>query len=202
MLDHFDLLAPIYDLVIPPPDPARLRHLLRLPTDGRMLEAGGGTGRVSSRLLPLVGTLVINDLSAPMLKEAQQKGALQPVQSYVERLPFPDGSFERVFAVDALHHFNDHDTAVGELLRVLGEGGRLVIEEPDIRRFPVKVVALLEKLALMNSHFLSEDKILALVASHGYEAQIGCLSDFATCVVVDKGPQERPRSEESRERGS
>jgi len=202
MLDHFDLLAPIYDLVIPPPDPARLRHLLRLPTDGRMLEAGGGTGRVSSRLLPLVGTLVINDLSAPMLKEAQQKGALQPVQSYVERLPFPDGSFERVFAVDALHHFNDHDTAVGELLRVLGEGGRLVIEEPDIRRFPVKIVALLEKLALMNSHFLSEDKILALVASHGYEAQIGCLSDFATCVVVDKGPQERPRSEESRERGS
>jgi len=137
-----------------------------------------------------------------MRKEAQQKGALQPVQSYVERLPFPDGSFERVFAVDALHHFNDHDTAVGELLRVLGEGGRLVIEEPDIRRFPVKIVALLEKLALMNSHFLSEDKILALVASHGYEAQIGCLSDFATCVVVDKGPQERPRSEESRERGS
>lgn len=187
MLDHFDLLAPIYDLVIPPPDPARLRHLLRLPTEGRMLEAGGGTGRVSSRLLPLVGTLVVNDLSAPMLKEAQQKGALQPVQSYVERLPFPDGSFERVFAVDALHHFDDHNTAVGELLRVLGEGGRLVIEEPDIRRFPVKIVALLEKLALMNSHFLSEDEIRALIASHGYDAQIGCLSDFATCVVVDKG---------------
>ena len=186
MPDHFDLLAPIYDLVIPPPDPARLRGLLRLPTKGRMLEAGGGTGRVSSDLVPFVDMLVINDLSAPMLQEAQQKGALHPVQSYVERLPFPDGSFDRVFAVDALHHFNDHYAAVGELLRVLGEGGRLVIEEPDIRRFSVKIVALLEKLALMNSHFLSQEKIRALIASHGHDAQIGCLSDFATCVVVDK----------------
>jgi demethylmenaquinone methyltransferase/2-methoxy-6-polyprenyl-1,4-benzoquinol methylase len=186
MLDHFDLLAPIYDLVIPPPDPARLRQLLRLPTEGLMLEAGGGTGRVSSLLVPLVGTLVINDLSAPMLKEAQRKGPLHPVQSYVERLPFPDVSFDRVFAVDALHHFDDHHAAVGELLRVLRPGGRLVIEEPDIRRFPVKLIALLEKLALMNSHFLPAERIRSLVASQGLDAQIGCISDFATCVVVDK----------------
>ncbi len=186
MPDHFDLLAPIYDLVIPPPDPVRLRRLLRLPTEGSMLEAGGGTGRVSSRLVPLVGALVINDLSAPMLKEAQRKGALYPVQSYVERLPFPDSSFDRVFAIDALHHFNDHHAAVGELLRVLSPGGRLVIEEPDIKRLPVKLIALLEKLALMNSHFLPAERIRALVASHGLDAQIGCLSDFATCIVVDK----------------
>lgn len=186
MIDHFDLLAPIYDWVIPPPDPARLRELLRLPTRGSVLEAGGGTGRVSSLLAPLVGTLVLNDLSAPMLKEAQQKGPLHPVQSYVERLPFPDGVFSRVFAVDALHHFDDHQAAVGELLRVLSKGGRLVIEEPDIRRFPVKVVALLEKLTLMNSHFLAEEQIHALIASYGLDAQIGCISDYATCVVVDK----------------
>jgi demethylmenaquinone methyltransferase/2-methoxy-6-polyprenyl-1,4-benzoquinol methylase len=186
LLDHFDLLAPIYDIVIPPPDPVRLRRLLRLPTEGRMLEAGGGTGRVSSRLTPLVGTLVINDLSAPMLKEAQRKGMLHPVQSYVERLPFPDGSFDRVFAVDALHHFDDHHKAVGELLRVLRLKGRLVIEEPDIKRWPVKLIALLEKLTLMHSHFLPAERIRALVASHGLDAQIGCISDFATCIVVDK----------------
>ncbi|MFW6135497.1 MAG: class I SAM-dependent methyltransferase [Chloroflexota bacterium] len=186
MLDHFDFLAPIYDIVIPPADPARLRELLRLPTQGRVLEAGGGTGRVSSRLLPMVGTLVINDLSRPMLKQAQPKGALLPVQSYVEQLPFPDASFSRVLAVDALHHFHDRHAAIGELLRVLEPGGRLVIEEPDIKRLPVKMIALLEKIALMGSHFLSEEEIRALVASQGFEAEIGCLSDFATCVVVDK----------------
>jgi demethylmenaquinone methyltransferase/2-methoxy-6-polyprenyl-1,4-benzoquinol methylase len=163
-----------------------MRRLLRLPTEGRVLEAGGGTGRVSSELVPLVGTLVINDLSQPMLRQARSKGSLQPVQSYVERLPFPDASFDRVFAVDALHHFSDHHAALGELLRVLRPEGRLVIEEPDITRFVVKLVALFEKLALMNSHFLSGEEIRALVASHGLQAEIGCISDFATCVVVDK----------------
>jgi demethylmenaquinone methyltransferase/2-methoxy-6-polyprenyl-1,4-benzoquinol methylase len=186
MFDHFDLLAPIYDRVIPPPDPVRLRTLLRLPTQGRVLEAGGGTGRVSSDLVPLVGKLVINDLSRPMLNQARRKASLQPVQSTVEQLPFPNASFDRVFAVDALHHFSDHRAAIGELLRVLRPGGRMVIEEPDIKRLPVKLIALLEKLALMNSRFLTAEQIHALVASQGVQPQIGCMSDYATCIVVDK----------------
>lgn len=186
MLDHFDLLAPIYDLVIPPPDPARLREMLQLPTEGLVLEAGGGTGRVSALLRPMVGRLVINDLSLPMLKQAQSKAALWPVQAAVERLPFPDACFARVFAVDALHHFGDQHAAVGELLRVLRPGGRLVIEEPDITRFPVKLVALAEKLALMRSQFYSGEEMQALVAAHGLSARVGCLRDFATCIVVDK----------------
>lgn len=186
MIDHFDLLAPIYDWVIPAPDPERLRELLHLPTRGRLLEAGGGTGRVASLLAPLVGTLVLNDLSAPMLREAQAKGTLHPAQSYVERLPFPDACFSRVLAVDAFHHFHDHRAALGELLRVLETGGRLVIEEPDITRVPVKAVALLEKLTLMRSHFFSAERIQALMREHGVEAQVGCLRDYAVCVVVDK----------------
>jgi len=36
-------------------------------------------------------------------------------------------------------------------LRVLAPGGRLVIEEPDVERTPVRLIALAEKLALMRS---------------------------------------------------
>jgi demethylmenaquinone methyltransferase/2-methoxy-6-polyprenyl-1,4-benzoquinol methylase len=151
-----------------------------------MLEAGGGTGRVASLLTTLVGTLVINDLSAQMLQEAKDKGALHPAQSYVERLPFPNDCFSRVFAVDAFHHFSDHGAAVGELLRVLEPAGRLVIEEPDITRLPVKMVALLEKLALMRSDFHSAERIQDLLKEQGADSQIGCIRDYAVCVVVDK----------------
>ncbi len=186
MLNHFDLLAPIYDRVMPPPDPARLREMLRLPTEGDVLEAGGGTGRVSARLRPMVRRLVINDLSLPMLKQAQGKDQLLPIQAAVEHLPFPNEQFARVLAVDALHHFGDQHAAVGELLRVLKRGGRLVIEEPDITRLPVKLIALAEKLALMHSSFHSAEEMKALVAAHGFSAQVGCLRDFATCIVVDK----------------
>jgi ubiquinone/menaquinone biosynthesis C-methylase UbiE len=55
VLDHFDRLAPLYDRVIGPPNPARLQTLLDLPTPGRLLDAGGGTGRVTAQLRSLRG---------------------------------------------------------------------------------------------------------------------------------------------------
>ncbi|OQY37129.1 MAG: hypothetical protein B6243_01300, partial [Anaerolineaceae bacterium 4572_5.2] len=68
---------------------------------------------------------------------------------HVERFPFPDNSFDRALVVDALHHFHNQEQAIAELVRVLKKGGRLVIEEPDIHRFAIKLVALAEKAALM-----------------------------------------------------
>lgn len=183
---HFDLLASSYDRLIAPPDPDQLRSLLRLPTAGWLLEAGGGTGRIASLMRPLVGRLVISDLSAPMLSQAQAKGIACPVQAHAERLPFPDEHFDRVLAVDALHHFADQHQAIGELIRVLKPGGRLVIEEPDINRFPVKLIALAEKLALMGSHFYSPQRIRYMMLAHGLPAYVQNDGQFTAWIFGDK----------------
>lgn len=191
MFDHFGFLAPLYDRIIPPPDPARLRERLALPTAGRMLDAGGGTGRASAQLRPLVGGLMISDLSRPMLERA--RGVGHPVQSRAERLPFPDGSFDRVLVVDALHHFVGRQReAIADLLRVLKPGGRMVIEEPDINRFVVKLVALAETLALMRSHFYSPAEIRDMVLgaspsrAQPVSARVESGEGFSAWVVVDK----------------
>jgi len=186
MFDHFDWLAPLYDRVIGPADPARWQKLLRLPTAGRLLDAGGGTGRVSVQLRPLVDGLVISDLSRPMLEQARRKGDLQPLQTGVERLPFPDESFERVMVVDALHHFAHQPAAIGQLVRVLKPGGRLVIEEPDIGTMAVKLVAWAEKLALMGSRFHSPAAIQMMLAAHGLAVQVEHDGRFAAWIVADK----------------
>lgn len=185
MLDHFDLLAPLYDRLIGPPDPTRLRTLLDLPTPGRVLDAGGGTGRVTTQLRALAGDVVLLDQSLPMLRQAQTKG-LTPLRGDVTRLPFSDDSFDRVVVVDALHHFVDARAAVGDLLRVLKPGGRLVIEEPDIRQRVVKLVALAERLALMGSHFFAPDEIQAMVQAHGATARVEADGQFAVWVVAEK----------------
>ena len=160
--DHFDLLAPLYEAVIKPKQPEELWRYLDLPVAGTLLDAGGGTGRVAQHMTGKAGRVVIADLSCKMLAESRAKPSVFPVCTPSEQMPFPDRYFERIIMVDALHHVIDQQNTVNELWRVLAPGGVLVIEEPDVRSFGVKLIRLGEKLLLMRSHFLSPPKIVAL----------------------------------------
>jgi demethylmenaquinone methyltransferase/2-methoxy-6-polyprenyl-1,4-benzoquinol methylase len=182
--DHFDLLARIYERVIPPPDPADLVRLLALPASGRLLDAGGGTGRVSAALRPYVDDVIVSDLSLGMLRQTTRKHGLTPIRAHVEHLPFPAASFARIAVVDALHHFCDQEDAIVDLVRVLAPDGRLVIEEPDYTRPVVKLVAIAEKLALMRSRFLTPEAIAAIVRANGRAAAVSRDDRFRAWVVV------------------
>jgi len=159
--DHFSLIAPIYARVTYSKR-ALMSELAALPAVGRLLDVGGGTGRVSAALRDLVDETVVADVSLGMLRETPP--VLRPVCGLSESLPFASESFARVIMVDALHHVVHHGESVKEMFRVLQPGGALVIEEPDIRTFGVKLIALAEKLLLMRSHFLTPAQIEALLA--------------------------------------
>jgi ubiquinone/menaquinone biosynthesis C-methylase UbiE len=161
---HFHLLAPFYDRVIQFTRLEQTLKMLDLPHAGSLLDAGGGTGRVAEALRPYIGSVIVADISRGMLAQARRK-ELTATSAETERLPFPDASFDRVLMVDALHHVVHQGDTVHELYRVLKPGGRLVIEEPDVGTFSVKLIALGEKLALMRSHFLAPAQIAALLPS-------------------------------------
>ena len=179
MFDHFEILAPIYDRAIPF---SRLELMLKkvdLPVDGILLDVGGGTGRVASALKAYTREVFVADFSRGMLTEASQK-KLKCLQTPAENLPFADGTFERIIIVDALHHVYHQAQTAAEMWRVLKVGGRLVIEEPDIRCWQVKILAFVEKIALMRSHFLTPPKIAKLfppaamvsIERDGYDAWV------------------------------
>jgi len=186
-MDHFHFLAPIYDRLLAPPDPDRLRSLLEMPVTGRVLDVGGGTGRVAQALRGLADDVVVFDESAAMLRQAWLKG-LTAVQGQAERLPFAEGSFARVLVVDAFHHLRDQRQAAVEFLRVLAPDGRIVIEEPNVERLAVRLVALAEKLALMRSHFRRPSAVQQIFEAAGGNVRLARLG--ATFWAVIEKPEE------------
>jgi ubiquinone/menaquinone biosynthesis C-methylase UbiE len=72
------------------------------------------------------------DPSPEMLAVARQKRVAGVVfkQAAAENLPFKDGWFERALMRSVVHHV-DRPHAFPELARVLGDGGRLVIDNID-----------------------------------------------------------------------
>ena len=82
MFDHFNLLAPFYERLIPAPDTGRLEELLDLPISGRLLDAGGGTGRVSSLLRPYVDEVIL-----PVDTRSKLITAFDMLKNKVDTLP-------------------------------------------------------------------------------------------------------------------
>ena len=185
MFDHFDRLAPIYERLIPPPEPRVLGELLELDASHALLDAAGGTGRVAGVFAASVARAVVCDVSPRMLAQARSKG-LETVQAWAEAMPFGDATFDRILLVDAFHHVRDQNAALRELLRVLKPDGRLVIEEPDVRRLPVKFVALLEKLFLMRSHFKTPAVMMQLIVDAGGDPALAREDGFRVWFVVAK----------------
>lgn len=179
--DHFSFIAPIYARATYSKMDV-MREVASLPVSGKLLDVGGGTGRVASAIREYVDEIIIADVSFGMLTHSPRSN-FRPVCGGSESLPFADNSFERVIMVDALHHVIDHAHSAREMFRVLKPGGVLVIEEPDIRTFGVKLIALAEKLLLMRSHFLAPDSIVKLFVDGEKEVKS---ADGTAWVIIKK----------------
>ncbi|MEN6522123.1 MAG: class I SAM-dependent methyltransferase [Anaerolineaceae bacterium] len=165
VFDHFGFLAPYYESFIRARNPEKLCVLLDCPPTGWVLDAGGGTGRIAQFLIGQTNKVVVADLSIKMLREAKKKSRLLQVCSLAETLPFADHVFQRIVMVDAFHHVEHQEITIKELWRVLCPGGKIVIEEPDISHLRTKLVALLERITMMRSHFLAPHIIASLFPS-------------------------------------
>lgn len=105
-----------------------------LPGNGAVLDVGAGRGIASyafardgftvTALEPDVSNLV----GAGAIRSLSSEAGLPMtvVQEFSERLPFPDASFDVVFARAVLHHTRDLRLACQEFARVLRPGGQLI----------------------------------------------------------------------------
>jgi SAM-dependent methyltransferase len=101
----------------------------------RVLDVAGGDGYWAGRARRRGAEAVSIDLArAKMLRGRALAGAPALVEGDALRLPFADGSFDRVMSICAIEHFDDGDRALDEMARVLRPGGELVMSADALTR--------------------------------------------------------------------
>lgn len=100
----------------------------RVTPGTRLLDAGCGAGLLAL-LAALRGAQVSAlDASAALLAIVRQRVPAADVrEGDMEALPFADGAFDAVAAVNSLFYAADMNAAMRELVRVLRPGGRVVV---------------------------------------------------------------------------
>lgn len=163
--DHFNIIGPIYDLVFGRHIDHEIVEIAKVFPGQNVLDVAGGTGRVSILFRDQQAQVFLVDTAMGMLRQAQEKGLRHLSMGESEGLPYASRSFDKVILVDALHHVADQQVTLEEMWRVLAPGGMLIIEEPDVRHFVVKLIRLGEKLLMMRSHFLTPGRIAEMAES-------------------------------------
>lgn len=115
----------------------------------RLLDLAAGTGDIALGWLERGGgPVVMSDINASMLEvgrdRATSQGWLAEIEFLVadaERLPLPDGGFDRVSMAFGLRNCTNKENVIAEAFRVLRPGGRFLVLE-----FSRLQIAGLEKL--------------------------------------------------------
>jgi ubiquinone/menaquinone biosynthesis C-methylase UbiE len=129
-IDYNDCVASTYDQRYAHDDTADLESVLAaFVTDCEVVaEIGCGTGHWLMHAQTAGARRVIGvDASPAMLAKARRAApGAGLVRGTAERLPLADASLDRVFCVNAHHHFPDLDEFIREVRRVLRPGGEFV----------------------------------------------------------------------------
>jgi len=131
----------------------------------RILDAGCGTAHIS---FPLAEENFISgvDFSKKMLGFARNKG-LVPVQSWVERLPFKEGSFDLALANNIIHLIEGGELLIRELLRITRPGGRIIISTVNAENLTLGAFRIIERKKQEQFRFFSAAFLKKLIAEAG-----------------------------------
>jgi len=96
-----------------------------------VLDVGAGLGQFSKIAVGKASQVTTLDIAINLLKKIEVPGPKKVCASAGE-LPFCDGFFDYVISSECIEHTVDPIKSVGEMLRVLKPGGKLLVTTPNL----------------------------------------------------------------------
>jgi 2-polyprenyl-3-methyl-5-hydroxy-6-metoxy-1,4-benzoquinol methylase len=147
-------------------------HLFR---GAKVLDFGCSTGWLSLAMAQMGCDVDGVDISTSAIRlaerlkntrHARSDGALEFRTYDGTRLPFADGTFDRIVCCDALHHVRDQAFVIKEFARILKDGGRAAFVEPGPNHSKTK----LSQAEMRRHRVLENDVCMSDIAAHARAA--------------------------------
>lgn len=125
--------------------------LARLTAGDRVLDLGCGPGGFLSVLAPHVRSIVGIDLSPLFIEKCRsvivENGFANARTEVYDggRIPLDDASVDAVMLVDVIHHMENVNHTIGEVIRVLRPHGRLFVFEPNVLNPALAAMCLVDR---------------------------------------------------------
>ena len=136
--------------------------------DGKdVLEVGSGAGRFTKVVLEETNARLWSvDYSNAVEANLRNNGAIAPkrlrlFQASIYEMPFPDGSFDKVFCLGVLQHTPDFEASVRALVAKAKPGGEIVVDFYPIRGWWTKLNA--KYLLRPFTRRMKHDRLLGLI---------------------------------------
>lgn len=185
-VNFFDIVAPIYGKLPGARKTYRkLDKLANFSETDRLLDLGGGMGRIAKLFSDRVAEVVVVDPSAGMIQECRKQKNLNCRLAGAENLPFEQDYFDKIIIVDAFHHFESQDAACREIKRVLRTGGKVIVEEFNFG-FLNPVFAFLEKILTVPGRFYRPEELRNLFRENGFDVRLADQQDIIYYLIGEK----------------
>jgi ubiquinone/menaquinone biosynthesis C-methylase UbiE len=151
------------------PDFPVLRELLAAGPESRILDLGGGGGSATNAYAAGLRHVTVLEPDPKKIAYGRRRHPhLAFAEGQAERIPFPDGSFDRIVAIVSFHHVDDPARSLAEIRRVLTPHGRLVLFELRPAQHAGPLAHLLgRRLHGSAPHFYEPEHLMRLLEANG-----------------------------------
>ena len=129
------------------------------------------------------------DISGPTVLQARRAFRGDPLKctvSDVRALPFGDASFDAIYSMGTIEHFDETEQAVAEIARVLKPGGRAIVGVPN-RHDPFLRPALATVLQAIGLYAYGYEKSYSRRALRGLLERAGLTVEAETAILFMPG---------------
>lgn len=134
VMRRYDSSAPIYNMQYSEEQKAKMKSALqkiKLPKNCALLDAGCGTGLLFPYVEKLASSIVGLDISKGMLKEAKKQATnsqnVALIHGDADYMPFPENTFEVVFAITLLQNMPHPLSTLNEIKRISKNKATIIV---------------------------------------------------------------------------